>query len=138
MHSKTFSSGVLQGSILGPILFNIFLNDLFLYIKKSGLHNLANDNAITATCNSLAGLFKTLEQEPESAVSWSKQNEMIVNAEKFQAIILKKKETEAKYKLTIHNNDIESTKYVELLDITFNDCQRFDQHISNLCSKVAM
>ena len=100
MHSKTFSSGVLQGSILGPILFNIFLNDLFLYIKKSDLHNLADDNAITTTCNSLAGLFKTLEQEPESAVSWSKQNEMIVNAEKFQAIILKKKETEAKYKLT--------------------------------------
>ena len=81
--------------------------------------------------------MKTLEQESESAVSWFKQNEMIVNADNFQAITLNKKESEAKYKLTI-DNDIESTKSVKILDITIGDRLRFDQHISNLCSKAAM
>ena len=83
MHSKNILSGVPQGSILGLTLFNIFLNDLFLCIKKSDLHNFADDNTITTTCNTLTGLLKTLEQESESAVSWFKQNEMIVNADKF-------------------------------------------------------
>ena len=69
---------------------------------------------------------------------WFKQNEMIVNAEKFEVIILNKKECEAKYKLTIDNNDIESTKSVKLLGKTaINDRLRFE-HISNLCSKAAM
>ena len=84
-------SGVSQGSMLSPILFNIFLNDLFLCIKRSDLHTFADDNTITATCNTLTGLLKTLEQESESAVSWFKQSKMIVNANKFQAIILNKK-----------------------------------------------
>ena len=136
--SQNILSGVPQGYILGPILFNIFLSDLFLCIKKSDLHNFADDNTITATCNTLTGLLKTLEQESESAVSWFKQNGIIVNADKFQAIILNKKEGEAKYKLTIDNNDIESTKSVKELGITIDDRLRFDKHISNLCSKAAM
>ena len=74
--------------LLGPIFFNIFLNDLFLYI------NFVDDNTITA-CNTLTRLLKTLEQEFESAVNWLKQNKMIVNTDKFQVIILNKKENDA-------------------------------------------
>ena len=50
----------------------------------------------------------------------------------------KEKKSEAKYKLAIDNNDIESTKSVKLLGITIDDHLRFDQHISNLWSKAAM
>ena len=93
-------SGVSQGSILNPILFKIFGNDLFYALKSQIYIIIANDNTITATCNTLTELLKTLEQDFESAISWFKQNEMIINEEKSQAIlnrILNKKESETKY-----------------------------------------
>ena len=60
---------------------------------------------------------------------------MIVRTDKFQAIILNEKESEAKHKLTADNTDIESTKSVKLLGITIDDRLKFDQHMSNLSCK---
>ena len=72
----------------------------------------------------ITDLLKFLKKESESAVNWFKQNEMIANAVKFQAIILNKKESETKDKLTIDNNDIESTKFVKLFGIIINNNTR--------------
>ena len=84
----TMISGVPQGSILGPILLNLFINDLVLFMNNSDLLNYADDNTISAWANSLEELILTLESESETAIKWFQDNEMIVNPDKFQAIII--------------------------------------------------
>ena len=83
-------SGVPQGSILGPILFNIFINDLLLWTENAELHKFADDNTISFTKKSLEELIKILTSEFEKAVPWFKEN-MILNPDKFQAIIIDRK-----------------------------------------------
>ena len=80
----------------------------------------------------------TLEAEGELSVGRFRENEMVVNSQKFQAIILNKKEAQAAHILIINNKEIKTTNSIKLLGINVDDQLRFNEHISVLCSKAAM
>ena len=63
-------SGMPQGSTLGPILFNIFLNNLFLWLTKPNILKFVDDNKIYLTSRYLEKLLRTLEDESNSAFNW--------------------------------------------------------------------
>ena len=85
---KALLSGVPEGSNLGPMPFNNLINDLIGFIKKPSLYNFAHENTITAFEKDITLLKETLQNEAEIAIQWLKDNLMIINPGRFQAMII--------------------------------------------------
>ena len=82
-------AGVPQGSILGPLLFYIFMNSIFFYIEKSDLCNYADDSTLYIADKSLSALINNLNKDFLKISNWFHDNHLVLNLDKGHFIILR-------------------------------------------------
>ena len=128
---QLIKSGVPQGSILSPMLFNIFTNDLFFLLDRD-LHNFADDSTISAVSETIPELVDSLTSKSNNS------NSMTVNPDKFKAIALTKSGQDTSgIQINLKDHGITSENTATLLGIKIDSRLSFEKHASKLCKTAA-
>ena len=120
--------GVPQGSVLGPLLFNIYLNDLMWFIEHGEVCNYADDTTPHACDNSLNSLKSKLEKDSLNAIEWFKNNYMKLNTDKCKLLVAGQKDHPVSIK--VGDSVIEEENTVELLGVQIDNELNFSEHLN--------
>ena len=125
--------GVTQGSILGPLLFNIFLADLFFILSEIDIANYADDNMPYTSSNDVNGLIKSLEKASKKLIKWFNDNLRKSNPDECHLLVSRND----KVKIRIGNLQTDNTKREKLLGMQFDNKLSFDYHLSETYKKAS-
>ena len=123
--------GVPQGSILGPILFNIYINDIFFFLEKAQIANFADDTTPYVVGTSIDILTSALEADANILNKWFSVNYLKLNTDKCHLLI----SNHIQSTFVSVGNDIECQNEVKLLGVVIDNKLNFHQHVTNMCKK---
>ncbi len=145
--SLQIKQGVPQGSVLGPILFLLFINDIPLHLSSSNADIFADDTTITASAHysNIQSLTDDLNKDVEAVGKWATNNKMLINVDKTKSLLVTGKRIAKKLhdditpclNLKINNSEILEVSKLKILGLAYDRNMTFETHIDQLCKKLS-
>lgn len=134
---KIINAGVPQGSILGPLLFLVYINDIISDIS-SNIYLFADDTSIFRVIDDINTDFRMLNSDLQKLSNWSSQWRMTFNANKTKFIYFSLKHKRPPLpQLLLDGTPIAETDHHTHLGLTLNNKMTWNDHIDRICTKVA-
>ena len=128
------SAGVPQGYLLGPLLFNIFMNDLTFAIRDCRLISYADDTKLYLSHQDPQAVEDGINLDLTNTIQWFQQNGMLANPDKYQVLVLGN--TAHDFDIKCEERPIPVSSEIQLLGVTLDNKLKFDSHIASICRKV--
>ena len=140
--TKLISSGVPQGSILGPLLFCLYINDLPLKTNDGTTTNdmFADDSSLYTSDKQLSVVQSNLQMCLNNVLTWCKNNHMILNPLKSKCMIIATRQrnlNDAELSIYICNNKIEQVSSHKVLGIVVDSELKWLPHLETIRKKLA-
>ena len=133
-----------QGSILGPVLFLIFMNDLPKILEHSATDIYEDDTTISANVNyrSAPEAFdQVLQADVGKVAQWTTNNKMVLNESKTKGMLvagkcLHRKMSSTSLTVYVNSVELEQVQSHKLISAIIDTQLNFNEHIDNLCKKL--
>ena len=129
--------GCPQGSSFGPLLWNIFQNDMTYIVNSARLSMYTDDHQLYVAGNSVEYVEQSLNDEGQTISRWYGDNFLKGNYDKYNAMLIKREKQQPFHKCNIDGYTIKSTPDLKLLAVTLDDKLKFSKHVSDICKQAS-
>ena len=136
---KDITCGVPQGSILGPLLFIIYINDLSKYVNKCEVTMYADDTALMYSSNDPEDMSQVLNNDLNTLGMWFQRNQLTLNVKKTNFMIVGTNQRLKKFadiQIGINGDGILRTQTFKYLGIILDETLSFNDHVQYVSGKI--